>query len=132
MTGTLLSEATSNSAHAPGRRTIDDSKIAYQLPQPAGMVADAFVGAAIMLDGDERDWVPQSPTVSFKPLLLNVTQGYYINILRVRASGVLSCHRHNGPVHAFTLRGTCQPRGGCSALSARERSHVRLVARARG
>jgi 2,4'-dihydroxyacetophenone dioxygenase len=105
MTGTRLSEATSNSAHAPGRRTIDDSKIAYQLSQPAGMVADAFVGSAIVLDGDERDWVPQSPTVSFKPLLLNVSQGYYINILRVRASGVLSRHRHSGPVHALTLRG---------------------------
>jgi 2,4'-dihydroxyacetophenone dioxygenase len=37
--------------------------------------------------------------------MLNVSQGYYINILRVRASGVLSRHRHNGPVHAFTLRG---------------------------
>lgn len=31
--------------------------------------------------------------------------GYYINILRVRSSGVLSRHRHSGPVHAFTLRG---------------------------
>jgi 2,4'-dihydroxyacetophenone dioxygenase len=50
--------------------------------------------------------VPQALDVSFKPLLLNVTQGYFINILRVRASGVLSRHRHYGPVHAFTLRGT--------------------------
>jgi 2,4'-dihydroxyacetophenone dioxygenase len=87
-------------------RPIDSSKIAYQLPQPVGMVPDALIAGGIVLDGDERDWVPQSPTVSFKPLLLNVTQGYDINILRVRASGVLSRHRHNGPVHAFTLRGT--------------------------
>ena len=29
-----------------------------------------------------------------------------MNILRVRASGVLSRHRHHGPVHAFTLRDT--------------------------
>jgi quercetin dioxygenase-like cupin family protein len=43
--------------------------------------------------------------VSFKPLILNVTEGYYVNLLRVRASGVLSRHRHSGPVHAFTLRG---------------------------
>ena len=28
----------------------------------------------------------------FKPLLLNVSYGYYINILRVRASGVLLRH----------------------------------------
>jgi pimeloyl-ACP methyl ester carboxylesterase len=50
--------------------------------------------------------VPQALDVAFKPLLLNVTQGYFINILRVRASGVLSRNRHYGPVHAFTLRGT--------------------------
>src|ERR1700751_4379983 len=95
----------SEQQQAPERRSIDQSKIAYQKPQPAGMVPDAFVGSALDLDGDERDWVPQSPTVAFRPLVLNVTQGYYINILRVRSSGVLSRHRHSGRVHAFTLRG---------------------------
>jgi hypothetical protein len=68
------------------------------------MVPDVFVGAALELDGDEREWVPQSPTVAFRPLVFNVSQGYYINILRVRSSGVLSRHRHSGPVHAITLR----------------------------
>jgi 2,4'-dihydroxyacetophenone dioxygenase len=87
------------------RASIDESKIAYQRPQPFGMVPDAFVGSALDLDGDEREWVPQSPTVSFKPLILSVSQGFYINILRVRSSGVLSRHRHTGPVHALTLRG---------------------------
>jgi 2,4'-dihydroxyacetophenone dioxygenase len=38
-------------------------------------------------------------------LLLNVSAGYYVNLLKVRKSGVLSRHRHSGPVHAFTLRG---------------------------
>ncbi|HEY1926066.1 MAG TPA: 2,4'-dihydroxyacetophenone dioxygenase family protein [Caulobacteraceae bacterium] len=85
--------------------SIDHSKIPYQLPQPTGMIPDAFVGGALDLDGDERDWAPQSRDVAFKPLILNVSQGYYINILRVRASGVLSRHRHSGPVHALTLRG---------------------------
>ena len=89
----------------PERASIDESKIAYQRPQPFGMVPDAFVGSALDLDGDEREWVPQSPTVSFKPLILSVSQGFYINILRVRSSGVLSRHRHTGPVHALTLRG---------------------------
>ena len=46
------------------RRPIDQSKIAYQKPQPAGMVPDVFVGSALELDGDEREWVPQSPTRS--------------------------------------------------------------------
>jgi quercetin dioxygenase-like cupin family protein len=91
---------------APSSRPLDVSKIAYQLPQPMGMVPDALIAGGLMLDGEEREWVPQSPTVSFKPLLLNVSQGYYINILRVRTSGVLSRHRHHGPVHGFTLRGT--------------------------
>jgi 2,4'-dihydroxyacetophenone dioxygenase len=86
-------------------RSLDVSKIAYQLPQPMGMVPDAVIAGALTPDGDEREWVPQTPTVSFKPLLLNVSQGYCINILRVRASGVLSRHRHHGPVHGFTLRG---------------------------
>lgn len=98
------SEASTNiSGHHD--RSIDVSKIAYQLPQPAGMVADIFVAAALDLDADERMWVPQSQDVAFKPLILNVSQGYYINILRVRASGLLSRHRHSGPVHALTLRG---------------------------
>src|ERR1700745_4329839 len=87
------------------RRSIDQSKIAYQKPQPVGMVPDVFVGSALELDGDEREWVPQSPTVAFKPLVLNGSQGYYIKIIRVRSSGVLSRPRHSGPVHAFTLRG---------------------------
>lgn len=96
-----------DSAHVPAHRdrSIDVSKIAYQLPQPAGMIPDTFVAAALNLDADERSWVPQSPDVAFRPLILNVSQGYYVNILRVRASGVLSRHRHSGPVHALTLRG---------------------------
>src|ERR1700745_2416299 len=86
-------------------RSIDQRKIAYQKPQPVGMVPDVFIGSALELDGDEREWGPQSPTLAFRPLVLNVSQGYYINILRVRSSGVLSRHRHSGPVHALTLRG---------------------------
>ncbi|KAJ5404482.1 hypothetical protein N7509_004353 [Penicillium cosmopolitanum] len=31
--------------------------------------------------------------------------GYFVNILRVRKSGILSRHRHTGPVHATVLRG---------------------------
>ena len=85
---------------------IDESKVAYQLPQPMGMVPDIFMAGVLDLDGgDPRLWVPQSATVSFKPLLLHVSQGYYVNILRVRQAGVLSRHRHSGPVHAITLRG---------------------------
>ncbi len=90
---------------APANR-LDFSKIPYQNPQPAGMLPDIFIGGVLDLDGgDPADWVPQSADVSFKPIVLSVSQGYYVNILRVRASGVLSRHRHTGPVHALTLRG---------------------------
>jgi 2,4'-dihydroxyacetophenone dioxygenase len=86
-------------------RSIDVTKIVYQLPQPAGMISDIFVAAALDLDANGQEWVPQSADVSFRPLILNVSQGYNTNILRVRASGVLSRQRHSGPVHALTLRG---------------------------
>jgi len=49
--------------------------------------------------------VPQSKDVSFRPLILSASQGYFVNILRVRKSGILSRHRHAGPVHAITLKG---------------------------
>ena len=87
------------------RPQIDTSKVAYQLPQPIGMMSDIFINNVLNLDGDEQDWVPQSPDVSFRPIILSVSQGFYVNILRVRSSGVLSRHRHSGPVHALTLRG---------------------------
>lgn len=83
----------------------DHRKIAFQLPQPDGMRPDLLFSGALDLDSEEADWVPQSPGVAFKPLLLNTSQGYYVNILRVRSAGVLSRHRHSGPVHALTLRG---------------------------
>ncbi|MBC7282715.1 2,4'-dihydroxyacetophenone dioxygenase family protein [Hoeflea sp.] len=69
------------------------------------MIPDVFIPGALDLDGDEREWVPQAEGVWFKPLVLCVSQGYYVNLLRVRNSGVLSRHRHAGPVHAITLRG---------------------------
>ncbi len=92
-------------ARAPAR-VPDRDKIPYQHPQPFGMVPDIIVAGGAAADGDERMWVPQSDTVSFRPLVLNVTQGYYVNVLRVRRSGVLSRHRHFGPVHAFVMRGS--------------------------
>jgi 2,4'-dihydroxyacetophenone dioxygenase len=80
-------------------------RLKYQRPQPSGMVPDLLLAGAMALDGDETLWIPQSAGVSFKPLLFGVSAGYYLNLLRVRSSGVLSRHRHNGPVHAITLRG---------------------------
>ena len=83
----------------------DVRRVPYQGPQPYGMVADFIVDGALDLDGNERLWVAQDEHVAFRPLILCVSQGYYVNLLRVRAAGVLSRHRHSGPVHAVTLRG---------------------------
>jgi quercetin dioxygenase-like cupin family protein len=79
--------------------------IPFQGPQPYGMVPDLVVAGALDLDGDERLWVPQAENVSFKPLCFNVSEGYFVNLLRVKKVGVLSRHRHTGPVHALVLRG---------------------------
>ena len=91
-----------------------DAKVKRDSAEPAGYSgAQAFamvpemVHAGVLSDWlkDDEMWVPQSEGVTMKPVLLNVTQGYYVNLLRVRKSGVLSCHRHSGPVHAFVLKG---------------------------
>ncbi|MBV9491362.1 MAG: 2,4'-dihydroxyacetophenone dioxygenase family protein [Verrucomicrobia bacterium] len=57
-----------------------------------------------LLGGDERDWVPQGEGLDFKPLCFGVSQGYFVNVLRVRKSGVLSRHYHSNPVHAYVLK----------------------------
>ena len=81
----------------------DETNMPFQGSQPDHMVPDLVI--ADMIPKDETEWVPQAPDVWFRPLCLNVSQGYYVNLLRVRKSGVLSRHKHAGPVHAHVLRG---------------------------
>src|ERR1700712_171961 len=75
----------------------------YQLPFPKEAAKEVVVPFAIPID--ERVWVPQAENVSFRPLCLNASQGYWMNLLRVRKSGVLSRHRHPQAVHGFVLKG---------------------------
>jgi quercetin dioxygenase-like cupin family protein len=77
--------------------------MAYQLPFPPDALSEIVVNPAIPVD--ERVWVPQAENVAFRPLCLNRSQGYWMNLLRVRKSGVLSCHRHPQTVHGFVLKG---------------------------
>lgn len=65
-------------------------------------IADLVVQA---LPQDDRLWVPQAPSVWFRPLFFNVTGGEWVNLLRVRRSGVLSRHRHPAPVHGYVIKG---------------------------
>ena len=83
----------------------DRSKVPYQLPQPYGCMPELIVKGALDLDGDDG-WIAQAEGVDFKPLVFSASQGYFVNLLRVRKAGVLSRHRHAGTVHAFVLRGT--------------------------
>lgn len=79
---------------------------AYQGPGLPRVIDDLVELGALELDArDDRLWVAQSPNVWFRPLLFSVSHGYFVNLLRVNRAGVLSRHRHPGPVHAFTLRG---------------------------
>lgn len=74
----------------------------HHAPLPYG-VAD-FTTKAI--PDDERLWVPQAPSIWFRPLILNRVQGEWVNLLRVRKAGVLSRHRHPAPVHGYVIKGS--------------------------
>lgn len=69
---------------------------------PAYGIAD-FVTPAV--PEDERLWVLQAENVWFRPLMLNTVNGEWVNLLRVRKSGVLSRHRHPAPVHGYVIKG---------------------------
>ncbi len=97
---------TTGSGQSETREQGADARIPYRGAQPYRVPDDFVQLGALDLDGaDERLWVPQADDVSLRPLLLSVSQGYFVNILRVRTTGILSRHRHAGPVHALTLRG---------------------------
>ncbi len=55
---------------------------------------------------DERLWVPQAPNIWFRPLLFDTVRGEWVNLLRVRRSGVLNRHRHPAPVYGYVLKGS--------------------------
>lgn len=81
----------------------DQARMPYQLPMPVDAGSDIVVPDAI--PADERVWVPQAENVWFRPLCLNVSQGYWVNLLKVTKSGVLSRHRHPCPVHGYVIKG---------------------------
>ena len=90
---------------APSRPT-DLSAVPYSGPPLYKVPEDLVVANVLDIDNvDERLWVPQAKDVWFRPLIFSVSQGYFVNLLRVRKSGILSRHRHAGPVHATVLRG---------------------------
>ena len=81
-----------------------EARIPYRHPQPKECFPDLVIANA--MPEDERLWVPQQENVSFRPLCLSASRGYWMNLLRVRKSGVLSRHRHPQPVHGLVLKGS--------------------------
>jgi quercetin dioxygenase-like cupin family protein len=82
----------------------DLSRTPYRHPQPRESPPELVVPHAIPVD--ERLWVPQGENVWFRPLCLSATRGYWMNLLRVCKSGVLSRHRHPQPVHGYVIKGS--------------------------
>ena len=89
-----------------GSRSIDaDHPLPVRADQEFSVPDDLVLDGVFDLDGDERLWIPQADGVAYRPILFHVSAGYFVNLLRVRRSGVLRRHRHTGSVHAFNLRG---------------------------
>ncbi|VEU43489.1 unnamed protein product [Pseudo-nitzschia multistriata] len=91
---------------------VDEAFTPYRGEQPKEALSEIFVPQVFShsLDGvenieEEKLWVPQTDSVSFRPLCFCVSGGYYVNLLRVRGAGLLSRHRHPGPVHGHVLKG---------------------------
>ena len=81
----------------------DDRWLPYRRAQPLESPPELVV--ADVIPDDERVWVPVEENVWFRPLLMCASRGYWVNLLKVRKSGVLSRHRHPQPVHGFVLKG---------------------------
>ncbi|KAH7184689.1 RmlC-like cupin domain-containing protein [Fusarium flagelliforme] len=88
-----------------GTVRLDQDAVPYRGPRLPAVPDDLVVPGIFEIECDERLWVPQAPGVWFRPLLFSVSGGYFVNILRVRRSGILSRHRHAGCVHATVLKG---------------------------
>ena len=80
-----------------------NKNIPYQLSMPKDALSEIVLPSAI--PDDNRLWVKQAENVYFRPLCLNASQGYWMNLLKVTKSGVLSRHRHPNAVHGFVLKG---------------------------
>lgn len=59
------------------------------------------------IDSDEIPWVPQGDRVWFKPLRFDLSNGRWVNLLKVTGGGRVNRHRHSGgPVLGYCLRGS--------------------------
>ena len=102
---------------------IDRRKIPYQLPQPRDGRRHRCQRRSTWT-ATSRSGSPNSEDVEFKPLILIVSAGYYGNLLRVRASDVLSRHRQCEPIWPRASPPLHGPsRRGPLALASHTREH---------
>ena len=94
----------SSSCHHVSFRTLS-SRVSDAPPEALGDIVIASLNNEYNGEDDPRVWVPQTECLDFRPLCLCVSHGYYVNLLRFRGGGILGCHRHSSPVHAYTLKG---------------------------
>lgn len=65
---------------------------------PTEIVAEAIAA-------DERLWVPTAnPEVHVRPLLFDTVRGAWVNVTRIRTTGLRTRHAHPCPVHALVLK----------------------------
>ena len=57
------------------------------------------------VNADDLPWVEQAEGVWFKPLRLAPELGVWANLVKVSAHGMVSRHRHHGPVEGWVLQG---------------------------
>ncbi len=67
------------------------------------MPSEVFV--ADIIPEDERLWVQTRKNSWFRPLLLSVSQGFWITVARFAADGIVSRHSHPQAVHGHVLKG---------------------------
>ncbi len=48
------------------------------------------------IDADSLPWVPQGERVWFKPLRFDLTNGRWVNLIRMTGDGQVNRHRHSG------------------------------------
>ncbi|WP_037365992.1 2,4'-dihydroxyacetophenone dioxygenase family protein [Nakamurella lactea] len=61
--------------------------------------------AVAAVPDDPRVWVPQAPSVWFRPLMFNTVAGGWCNLLKVTTTGIVSRHRHPGAVFGYVISG---------------------------
>ena len=114
---TCSSETNGTKSHSES-----DKAIPFQGKRPYGMPSDIVIPKVMNIDDtEERPWVRnlpgsssvlaiqltnlrslKAPSVTFRPLLFNTSQGCVVDILHVKRSGILSRHQHTGPFSAHS------------------------------